>query len=301
MYRTALYEVNYVDPNSFWFTDRIPSPFKRGREFSTMPHYQDTAEFVFVENISGSAVIEGRHIEFGERTALYIPGGDVHSMRYESGDGEIFVAKLDLAKLSEFINIEKILDRDGLTADSFDCLIPNDRFDRVKNAFLKIESTDSMREKLTAVLEIFCALVPVADARSEKPVSEDLKNIIAWTEKNLSSGILLESAASTLGYSKNYFCDKFKRISGVTYMNFVNHLRVSRACGLLAKGKSLAEVCAECGFVNESYFIRLFSKIMHITPAKWRAQHSAIKPPETSENGSLVKVDARIMNQPEIS
>lgn len=63
-------------------------------------------------------------------------------------------------------------------------------------------------------------------------------------------------------------------MSGITYIDYINHLRISNACRMLSRGDTLSKVCAECGFGNQSYFIRLFSKIMGMTPAKYRIAHT---------------------------
>ena len=99
-----------------------------------------------------------------------------------------------------------------------------------------------------------------------------LREVIDWTEKNLAGHITLSEVAQHFGYSKNYFCERFRRAAGATYVTYLNLLRVSHSLALLAAGESLSSVCAACGFTNESYYIRLFKSIIGMTPASWKRQ-----------------------------
>ena len=68
------------------------------------------------------------------------------------------------------------------------------------------------------------------------------------------------------GYSKYHFCSRFKSLTGMTYLNYLNSVRVRRACLLLQQGESVQAVCRATGFENVSYFIQMFKKIRHVTP-----------------------------------
>ena len=100
----------------------------------------------------------------------------------------------------------------------------------------------------------------------------NLRKVILCTEQHLGEKISLQNAANLVGYEKHYFCNKFKNLTGISYMNYVNNLRIQYACELLTKGETASSVCEQCGFDNLSYFIQLFKKITGTTPKAFSAE-----------------------------
>ena len=84
-----------------------------------------------------------------------------------------------------------------------------------------------------------------------------------------------EEAAAQVGYDKHYFCWKFKVVTGITYVNYVNQLRIDRACALLRGGMDVRQAGEQCGIENDSYFSALFKRIMGVTPKQYRLQSAA--------------------------
>lgn len=274
MFRTALFEISFQNDGDFWFIEHMRTPAERGRGFMTLPHYQDTAEFVLTNGITGSACVNGRNITLSAETIIYAPPGHVHSMTYESGDGEILCAKIDTGILSEYLDLKAVLDADGISLES--CSAPDDidAYDRIHKIITRAENCRFLSGRISAALDLITALDRGSpDVRTPRRTDE-LRGIIDWTENEWKNGITLDTAAARFGYSKNHFCEKFRRMSGITYIDYINHLRISSACRMLSRGDTLSKVCAECGFSNQSYFIRLFSKIMGMTPAKYRIAHT---------------------------
>ena len=75
--------------------------------------------------------------------------------------------------------------------------------------------------------------------------------------------------AQRTGYSKYHFCSRFKSLTGITYMNYLNSVRVSHACLMLQNGESVQAVGQSVGFENSSYFTQVFKRIQHMTPHEY--------------------------------
>ena len=134
--------------------------------------------------------------------------------------------------------------------------------------------TRPLYERLASALDIFSALKQLEPGNRSARMSDDLMRIIDWTEENMDKRILLADAAAHFGYSRNYFCEKFRLASGDSYLHYLTLLRVSKACRLLSHGKTMAEIVSECGFSSESYFIRVFRRVTGMTPARYRSAHT---------------------------
>lgn len=81
----------------------------------------------------------------------------------------------------------------------------------------------------------------------------------------------LEEVADYLGMKPTYFSRVFKQATGRTFIEFVNRLRISKSCELLADGdKPVTDVCFESGFNNISNFNRRFQQLKGMTPSHYR-------------------------------
>ncbi|KTC35471.1 AraC family transcriptional regulator [Pseudomonas sp. ABAC21] len=81
----------------------------------------------------------------------------------------------------------------------------------------------------------------------------------------------LEEVADYLGMKPTYFSRVFKQATGRTFVEFVNRLRISKSCELLADGdKAVTDVCFESGFNNISNFNRRFQQLKGMTPSHYR-------------------------------
>ncbi len=81
----------------------------------------------------------------------------------------------------------------------------------------------------------------------------------------------LDEVASHLGMKPTYFSRFFKRATGRCYVEFVNSLRISKACELLLDpARPVTDVCFDSGFNNLSNFNRRFQQLKGMTPSCYR-------------------------------
>lgn len=81
---------------------------------------------------------------------------------------------------------------------------------------------------------------------------------------------------------------KFKKATGYTIFQWLNHFRISEAKKLLAAGYySQAQIAEQTGFSNEFYFSRVFKRITGITPTEYKKSFTNRHPlqlPESPDN-----------------
>lgn len=108
---------------------------------------------------------------------------------------------------------------------------------------------------------------PVADEHSVDRTNRAVDYIFAHYARELP----LEEVAAYLGMKPTYFSRVFKQATGRCYVEFVNRLRISKSCELLADGnKPVTDVCFESGFNNISNFNRRFQQLKGMTPSHYR-------------------------------
>jgi len=104
-----------------------------------------------------------------------------------------------------------------------------------------------------------------------KSRSRRISKVCRYIEENISHKISLSDAAELVNMSDSAFSHFFKRQTSISFITYVNNLRVAKACELLANTSlSASEICYDCGFNNKSNFIRIFTKRKNMTPIEYR-------------------------------
>jgi AraC-like DNA-binding protein len=107
------------------------------------------------------------------------------------------------------------------------------------------------------------------EMRSSK--SRRISRVCAYTEENLSKHISISDVASLVNMSESAFSHFFKSHTRISYVSYLNNLRIAKACRLLEGTMlSVSEICYECGFNNKSNFNRIFLKSRGVTPTVYR-------------------------------
>ena len=99
-----------------------------------------------------------------------------------------------------------------------------------------------------------------------------ISSLIAWIEKNYTDKLSLAALAAVAKTNEKYLCRLFREYTGSTPIEYVNRLRVERACLLLIReGVSVTEVAFGSGFNDTAYFCKIFKRYKGMTPRAYRA------------------------------
>ena len=255
--------IKYWDANDLTFERDTYSP----------PHYADTIEILVNKGSEGELYVCGKRYELCGEQAFYIPPYGVHSTRYKKSGGIMTVLKINLETLRSIFDLEAILKEEGIVLSELPYMLRD--ISAATELERSLKSFSNLPEGIIKILTFFEALNSEQHLHPESlplpSANVEIANIIKWTETSFKSPISLNDAAEFFGYNKNYFCKKFKTFTGVTYLDYLNTLRISEACRLLKNGMSVSDVCENCGFTNISYFIQLFKRKMGTTPKKYAA------------------------------
>ena len=75
--------------------------------------------------------------------------------------------------------------------------------------------------------------------------------------------------------SEPHFRRVFEEQIQMAPMEFLNLVRIQRACKLMSKKDySMDQVAAECGFLSVSTFARNFKKFLNTTPYQWKKEEA---------------------------
>lgn len=98
-----------------------------------------------------------------------------------------------------------------------------------------------------------------------------MTDLTEWIEENLHEHISLSQLSGKAGLNEKYFCRVFKEFTGRTPVDYINLLRIERACRLMSHDKlSVTEAAISSGFNDMSYFSKVFKKYKSVSPSDWR-------------------------------
>ncbi len=111
------------------------------------------------------------------------------------------------------------------------------------------------------------------------PDEEWVAAIARYAEQYYRAPLSLEELAQLSHGTPYHLHRTFKRIKGVTPLDYIHSLRINEAKSLLARSPlSIAEVGRAVGMTNTSYFITLFKKKTGHTPNAYRQLHQQEQP-----------------------
>ena len=96
-------------------------------------------------------------------------------------------------------------------------------------------------------------------------------NIIDHILENFDVDLNAVDAAEMAGMSLTTFGRNFSSVTGHSFVEFVNRVRIGQACGMLyASDDQVTSICFDVGFKNVANFNRHFLKIKGMTPSVYR-------------------------------
>lgn len=226
-----------------------------------LPHWHIESELIFAEKGSAEVMTDNDLYSLSEEYCVFIRSGAVHYIKAES-DSVISVMKIDSQLISaEFGTLAPV------------CPLLERKYD-VSEAFEKIRQEISNSEKYYEVICSGLALALTAEIfRNEKTSSSEISSGSGAYKKLLRiiserfADITFDEAAEIMCFSKPYFSKYFRRMSGMTFSEYLNIVRVSEAVKILSKGNmSAGETAVAAGFGTIRSFNRVFRQYTGFTP-----------------------------------
>ena len=96
---------------------------------------------------------------------------------------------------------------------------------------------------------------------------------LSYIEEHITEKIDFNQLAQKRGLSCNHFRKLFKDETGLSPVDYINRLRITKACANLHNANlNMSEVAASVGIYDFNYFSRLFKNYMGCSPRQFRTQ-----------------------------
>lgn len=250
-------------------------------------HYHPEYEIVYIEGANGTRHV-GDHISRYEGSDLVFIGPNIPHLNFDYGvrtDYRKVVVQLNESFLGpqfweapEFQAIAQLFEqaRAGLSFYGQTKQIVGEQLQRLADlpAF----------ERMLTLLRIFQTLAqsPECISLDGKPVNsaynlkeeQRLKRTYLFVEENYTRKIDISEVAALTNLTQAAFCRYFKRMTGLTFTQFLNQYRVNQAQNLLLAGHNVTEACFASGFEGLSYFNRIFKRVAGENPLAFKKKYS---------------------------
>ncbi|MDX2286324.1 MAG: AraC family transcriptional regulator [Bacteroidia bacterium] len=113
---------------------------------------------------------------------------------------------------------------------------------------------------------------PVENQYTRKE-QERLRRLYGFIDAHYARKIRIEEAAALCNLSPAAFCRYFKKMTQVTFTEFLNQYRISQAKRLLLQDCNVTEACFACGFESLSYFNRTFKAVTGENPLGFKRRY----------------------------
>ncbi len=215
-------------------------------------------QFIWVEKGSGFFIVDDKKYELFEGEGIFFRKNTPHSY-FPSKDG---------------------MQTSWLTFDGCDTLL--DHF-KIYN-YLRFNMSKAMKaqtkELLSACRENSTALTRSVETYSwlasnfseifepSKPMEKKARQFM---ENNYEKPIGLDDIAEYVGVNRYAICREFTKKTGISLMEQLKIIRVSKAKYYLKySAKSIEEIGILCGFESASYFGKRFKEVTNLTPREYR-------------------------------
>lgn len=133
-------------------------------------------------------------------------------------------------------------------------------------------SSEILRYLLTCLLLILKRDGSVCiNVESNDSYSKDIRTAMEYVAGNYALPLTLESVAQYVNLSPTYFSKKFHIVTGTTFKEYLNKIRIRQARQmLLTTDDSITKIAINCGFSSSNYFKDIFHKMIGLSPRNYR-------------------------------
>lgn len=193
-------------------------------------------------------------------------------IEFEPGFFEGFLVNLmEIPLLRVFLKDYKILrleeDEKKLLENCFFKIIQEGKENDVDNNIaLKIYLLD-----LLLVIETFYKKIDTAKFEHPSKLHGRIAEIVTYINENYMNDIGLDLLANEFFISTAHLSRAFKKVTGFSFVEYLNNLRVQKAQKYLSETKlSISEIAKMVGYQNSTHFGRMFKTITGSTPSEYK-------------------------------
>lgn len=213
---------------------------------------------------------------------MYIPAGCLHRTAYnddKSAERVVLTFSDDVSPYLKEFNKERLFHLQSMTGET----------ERILDEIL-IEGTDKragyeqIQRHLINLLILKLLRRPEAreESKTDAELSENellsddlrIQRTAQYISAHFKERFTLDRAAEYAGFSRTYFSQKFKSVTGFGFNDYLTAVRLRHAVDLLVNTDlSITETAYSCGFNDSNYFGGVFRRHFGVPPREYRRKY----------------------------
>lgn len=246
-------------------------------------HFHPEYELVFIDGASNTRHV-GDHVSRFEQCDLVFIGSNIPHLNFDYGiktDYEKIVIQLKPDFLQRaMVNIPELKSIHELFVLSVHGIgFSKDVIDELRPRLKKLHVLKSFDQ----FLELLSILHVLADSSGKQLLHESpyenrfrqkdqerMRRVYDFIEDHYQEKIEISEMAAISHLTNEAFCRYFKKMTKLTFTEFLNHFRIDKAKKLLLLDRNITQTCFESGFQSVSYFNRTFKKVTGENPLAFK-------------------------------
>ncbi|MBE7043789.1 MAG: helix-turn-helix domain-containing protein [Ruminococcaceae bacterium] len=268
----TLYEKPYYNTTDF------PIHFGswiRGSNFSA--HWHEHIEFLFFKTDDYVVTSNGISYKTKKNDMMIFNPFDIHSSEVLKDETLFYVITIYPAFFAD-IDLKNVMFQPHIQNDP----VVNRYVEELYVAFQK-ETDDFGMEKKSIVCRLLSHLfqhykieaLTENEILARKNQRKKIGEILKYIARNYHEKLTTASLAEEFHMNEQYLCKFFKRKTGKSPTQYINHYRIEKAILFLETSDySMTEIAFNVGFDDSNYFSRIFKKHIGQTPREYKNNFS---------------------------
>lgn len=246
----------------------------RYRNLHNLPHWHLECELIYIEK--GKTTVSHNHKEYSllPGDAIFLASGEIHYIKSEK-DSIVFICMFDSSLIRDILQTGRLASAKLQHSYSIPAC-----FEEIKKELNDQKPFFELRtgaQITSLMIEIFRKEeVTAKNHQREQTSISNYKNLLLEIEEKYSY-ITFSDAAGFMGLSEPYFSKFFRTISGMTFSQYLNTVRLEKAIEMLHsrdRQLSITEIAAACGFDTIRHFNRTFKDLTGMSPRQLPADYT---------------------------
>lgn len=246
-------------------------------------HYHPEYELTLILKGRGRRLVGDNHENFESGDLALIGPGLPHTWVSDGnfkGKSEAIVLQFSKDFIERFVGLDELSAIHKLLLYAKQGISFKGKKSAIVKEQMKLLPAKRGVEKITGLLHILNELSKLKSAPLASSFYQPLKGkeneyrinkVCQYIQKHAAEQLTIHKAAALIHLSPGAFCKFFKRITGKTFSDYVNDIRIANVCSeLMATDKQVAEIAYGNGFETLTYFNRVFLKKKKVQPANYR-------------------------------
>lgn len=248
----------------------------------TYEHTHDYIEIFYLKTGQCNYTVEDRKYHLSSGEVFIVPPGMRHCTGYE---GKVRCERVIICIKSKLIpnafrkehpGINDILRKSGKIVLSKDGRIKIEKY--IDLMLTENDLPDDFSSEMLTYQAVLLLLTFIRNGifvyesvQLDTGIPEDIEKTIHYIAMNYQNMITLEDTADKVGLSPTYLSKKFKKVTGKSFTEYINYIRIRQAQRmLLTTDDSITKIATDCGFNSSNYFKDCFKNVFGTSPRNFR-------------------------------